>query len=95
MANRSLNTERREAFWRHRMSSEGKWFCEWCQRQVFRDVHEIAVNRATIDHIVAKALGGDNKQENLVVSCRDCNIEKSKREYVLVKKLNLILGVGA
>lgn len=36
---------------------------------------------ATIDHIIARSLGGGDELENIQVICRDCNNEKSVIEY--------------
>lgn len=30
-----------------------------------------------VDHIVPRAAGGQDEAQNLVTSCRDCNLEKS------------------
>lgn len=36
---------------------------------------------ATIDHILARALGGTNSLENIQVICKECNNLKSADEY--------------
>ncbi len=38
---------------------------------------------ATIDHILARALGGTNSLDNLTVVCMECNNNKSKDEFQL------------
>lgn len=44
--------------------------CQYCGRNSQESVLEI-------DHIVPKAKGGLNKNENLTVACRECNVGKS------------------
>ena len=36
---------------------------------------------ATIDHIQARGLGGNNSLENIQIICRECNNRKSVDEY--------------
>lgn len=44
--------------------------CQYCGRKA----PEVILN---IDHIKPKSKGGDNKIENLITACRDCNFGKS------------------
>ncbi len=39
---------------------------------------------ATLDHILARSLGGDNSLSNIAVVCAFCNNLKSKDEYRLM-----------
>jgi len=47
----------------------------------------------TLDHVIPVSLGGNNELENLVVSCKACNIDKGSltvREYALIKVLRAL-----
>ncbi len=46
--------------------------CQYCGRNVTDD--KIKIN---VDHIIPKAKGGLNKKNNLITSCRECNLGKS------------------
>ena len=46
--------------------------CQYCRR-VFPPPE------LTLDHIVPRSRGGDSTWDNLVTSCRDCNLEKGFR----------------
>ena len=44
----------------------------------FRNKH--AKNYATIDHIIARGLGGNDDLHNIQIICRKCNNYKSRKE---------------
>lgn len=47
----------------------------------------------TIDHIIAKSLGGKNELKNFIGMCIDCNTEKDKKtviEFLSTKKLKYV-----
>ena len=47
-------------------------------------------NRATIDHIVPKSLGGTKRLTNLLIVCQDCNGKRgSEKLSVWAKKQNI------
>lgn len=48
-----------------------RWKCYWCGKQV-RDAYHV-------DHVVPIALGGSNAPENLVITCRFCNLSKGAK----------------
>lgn len=52
------------------------WRCAVCGRSVRFDVDKAHPLRATIDHIVARALGGSNQFQNLQLACFSCNNSK-------------------
>ncbi len=61
--------------------------CAYCNCQMIlktkgarRDA-PLPANFATLDHRLAKALGGGDQIDNLVVSCHRCNNAKSLVEY--------------
>lgn len=41
-------------------------FCRWCKTRA----------STTVDHIVARAHGGDDRRENLAGSCQPCNLAR-------------------
>ena len=45
--------------------------CYWCDEKVGRRYH--------VDHIVPLARGGSNDPENLVISCRFCNLSRGAK----------------
>lgn len=47
----------------------GTFFCFWCDCKKYN-------RQRTIDHIIAKCLGGHNGSTNIVTSCYDCNHER-------------------
>ncbi len=44
--------------------------CAYCERKLLK--HE-----ATLDHIVARALGGGNSKDNIALCCAECNCKKA------------------
>lgn len=46
--------------------------CQYCG-------DEPGVRELNVDHVVPKSRGGRDTWDNLVISCRDCNLEKGKR----------------
>lgn len=55
--------------------------CAYCGQHIPR-------HKATLDHVVPKALGGDGTRENQVIACRRCNSAKAdKSAHVLVAML--------
>ena len=55
--------------------------CHWCGEQTTREVgHK---NKATIDHVIALAQGGEHSMANCVVACSQCNIHKGTKRYTL------------
>ena len=47
-------------------------------------------NNATADHIVPVSNGGNNTQVNLVVCCKDCNLERGNQSFRNFLKLKNI-----
>lgn len=44
------------------------WRCYWCGRPA-----------ATVDHLIARARGGDDNPANLVAACTPCNSSRGAR----------------
>jgi len=47
--------------------------CCYCEK-------ELTFQEATLDHVLAKSLGGKSTEENLVLSCAPCNLKKSNKK---------------
>lgn len=62
-------------------------FCGVTMKTYPRNPHDIA--RATIDHIDARSLGGQETPDNFQVICLGCNGEKSRAESWAVRYFNL------
>ena len=64
-----------------RLLSNGKIIecCEYCR-------NAFLVLDLTIDHVVALCFGGKNSIENVVLSCKECNWNKGRREWLEFKK---------
>ncbi|AFM26543.1 HNH endonuclease [Desulfomonile tiedjei] len=64
---------RREVpFSRKNILTRDAFVCQYCGR-------EFPSGDLTIDHIIPKVQGGDNKWTNVVACCRACNIKKGGR----------------
>lgn len=48
--------------------------CHYCRKKLF-------FKNSTVDHIVARANGGLDQEDNLVLSCQPCNKEKGDMSY--------------
>ena len=49
-----------------------KCICQYCSKK-------IPVTQITIDHVIPRALGGNNTYYNCVVCCKDCNVKKGSK----------------
>ena len=47
-----------------------RYRCYWCKKPF------IEKDDITLDHIIPKSKGGTLREDNIVVSCRNCNTEK-------------------
>lgn len=52
------------------------WVCQLCFLDVARDESRLWPRSATLDHILPRALGGSDADENLRLACRDCNTRR-------------------
>lgn len=73
------------------MSSPGKRLRmkvhERCGWVCFRCGEKLTEQTATVDHIRARSLGGDDSDENLQSACLKCNQKKAAWERRQLKKL--------
>ena len=56
--------------------------CFFCGKQIPRELR-------TIDHLISLAKGGEDKPDNMVVSCKQCNSEKADLDINDYAKLKL------
>lgn len=64
-----------------RWYKQGNVRCHYCSRICDFKTKQLSKNKATIDHKTPYALGGTNRQENLLLSCLECNFKKGDIEY--------------
>jgi hypothetical protein len=56
---------------RSRILRRDQFICQYCNQEA-----------TTVDHVVPRRLGGLDNDENLVASCRRCNLSKGGRFFV-------------
>jgi 5-methylcytosine-specific restriction endonuclease McrA len=54
--------------------------CPYCNQPMTLDPYYR--NSITIDHVIARGLGGDNSKKNIILCCHDCNQQKNKIEML-------------
>lgn len=54
------------------MSEQIKRKCEYCGKELER-------GEATKDHIIPRSMGGSSSPENLIIACRQCNMNKAAK----------------
>jgi hypothetical protein len=71
-------SERRKSTKRHRLGAAQQWRCYYCHEQ---GTENSGADQRTwhVDHVYAKALGGDSKEDNLVLACATCNLKKNHK----------------
>ena len=62
---------------RERLLAEQNRICGYCDREI--------IGKGSLDHIVPLILGGDNSEENFIVTCEKCN--KAKGDYIIFTNL--------
>jgi hypothetical protein len=76
--------------WLNQLIQENGPFCHWCNCRVIRspkllpsdyDFGRLDANTATLDHVIALGLGGEDTKDNFVISCYRCNQIKSGAEF--------------
>lgn len=68
----SLNTKLKRKIWKR-----DNFKCKYCGEN-------LTLETATVDHVIPRWKGGGGNQDNLVTSCRPCNLKKEKRERPLL-----------
>ena len=56
--------------------------CHYCDRPVARPGTKSG-KRTHLDHKISHSEGGDDHVDNLIVSCKMCNLEKGDKTYAL------------
>lgn len=67
-----IRRETRAARLATRLARRQGGLCAWCRAP-------LAAERATLDHVIPRGLGGSSRQRNLVAACGDCNWAKGFR----------------
>ncbi len=69
---------------RQRIYARDHFRCQWCRRHA----SEPGV-KLTIDHLLPRALGGDNATENMFTACAKCNFKRQDRPVTFMFRLLL------
>lgn len=64
-----VTSDRTPAFTRFNVFLRDKWSCQYCG-------HRYKTHDLTFDHVIPRASGGKTNWENIVASCRACNLDK-------------------
>ena len=78
------------------MQSHIQTLCIVQRNRCFYCLNEVPATKATIDHIVAKSLGGKGKIINKVMACESCNTTKGSQfccENEISKRIEFFNGV--
>lgn len=62
-----------------RISEAQNWRCCYCGTRTFIAKSNCAPNCATLEHVVAKCLGGEDHPDNLVMACVRCNSDRGSK----------------
>jgi 5-methylcytosine-specific restriction endonuclease McrA len=57
-----------------RIALRDGWACWWCDL-------DLDISTATLDHLVAVAYGGSNRQDNQVLACEPCNNRRGSQPW--------------
>ncbi len=69
---RSISSKRRREMKRQKLEDQNH-MCRYCG-------NDMGYNQATFDHKIPVSHGGKNVMSNLVLCCRECNVQKSNLE---------------
>lgn len=69
----------------HTLAKRDGWRCHYCNR--LTGIYGDESTEPTVDHFVPWSEGGANALWNLVLSCRDCNQQKSNMDGWTFKAL--------
>lgn len=53
------------------------FMCQYCGR----DLHSAPASEVTLDHLIPRSQGGNNRNENLVTACRRCNSARGSKVW--------------
>ncbi len=71
----------RKAFLKEQLEKHGKLICFYCNRSDLKFKSKKRHEQATVDHLVAKSLGGHaSDKANFLVCCNSCNHRKGSEE---------------
>jgi hypothetical protein len=73
--NKNKNKKRRTSGWAK------KWVSERIDPKCLYCSGDLTIQNATTDHIIPISKGGNNSQVNLVVCCKDCNLERGNLNF--------------
>lgn len=62
---------------RRNVYDRDKWQCWYCSKKLNPSITANDENSPCLDHIIPKAMEGDNRQSNLRTSCKYCNAAKA------------------
>ena len=57
--------------------------CHYCEVELVFNYSGYVENGYSIDHVLAKAEGGTEDLDNLLLACRSCNSRKGRRDYAV------------
>lgn len=57
--------------------------CPYCNNKMTLEIGYS--NQVSIDHVIARGLGGDNSKANMILCCKSCNRDKAIIELKYVK----------
>lgn len=76
----AMNSERRNRI-RKEIYDKQEGKCHYCSKELSLQSKKIN-KRMVIDHVVPRAKGGTNCQDNLVGTCHHCNNRKGDQDYI-------------
>lgn len=53
------------------------FLCQYCGR----DLHSAVASEVTLDHLMPRSKGGNNRNENLITACRRCNSQRGSKPW--------------
>lgn len=76
---------------RERIYKNSNYECVYCEKSLEEMKKD---NDYTLDHKIPVIKGGNNDEENLVISCRSCNSRKGTKTYNQYLKLKELLSTN-
>lgn len=69
-----VQMSRRERLWH-----EAGGRCHWCGKHT-ELINSPLLHQATIDHVIPRCRGGSDREDNVVNSCRQCNLRRNHED---------------